>query len=181
VARRRFAQRACDRPRELKKAAGTALIAVRYVDRPALLKRLSRLAREELRHFEQVVDGLGRAGIEYVHLKPGRYAGELKGLVRTSEPGRLIDTLLVGAIVEARSCERFEKLGERFDDTQGALYRRLQKSEARHFGDYLALAERYDDGSIGARLQALLDRERWLIESPDVDFRFHSGVPATRV
>jgi len=161
-----------------KKAAGTALsLLYRYVDRPPLLRRLSRLAREELRHFEQVVESMARAGIEYVHLKPGRYAGELKALVRTFEPGRLVDTLLVGAIVEARSCERFEKLGERFSEEAGALYRKLLASEARHFGDYLALARCYDDGSVDARLDVLLDRERWLIESPDTDFRFHSGVP----
>lgn len=162
-----------------KKAAGTALtLLFRYVDHADLLDRLSRLAREELRHFEQVVELMRTLKVDYVQVSASRYAGALRQRVRRSEPGRLVDTLLVGAIVEARSCERFAGLARRFDDPLARFYGRLLESEARHFADYLALAERYADGPITDRLSILLDAERELIESPDPEFRFHSGPPA---
>ena len=75
-----------------KKAAGTALsLLYRYVDKPHLLRSLSRLAREELRHFEQVLAHLARRRIDYVHIASGRYAAGLRQLVRNSEPERLIE------------------------------------------------------------------------------------------
>ena len=161
-----------------KKAAGTALsLLYRYVEHGDLLRRLSRLAREELRHFEQVLDAMRNAQVHYRYLAPGRYARTLRSLVRATEPARLIDTLLVGAIVEARSCERFEKLSHVFGGALGDLYRKLLASEARHASAYLDLARSLDDGSTARRLDELLDRERELIESPDAVFRFHSGPP----
>ena len=161
-----------------KKAAGTALsLLYRYVDRGDLLDRLSRLAREELRHFEQVVELMRTLHVDYVHVSASRYAGALRREVRSAEPQRLIDTLLISAIVEARSCERFHGLASRFDAPLASFYERLLESEARHFADYLALAERYADSPIADRLATLLEAERELIESPDPEFRFHSGAP----
>jgi tRNA-(ms[2]io[6]A)-hydroxylase len=164
-----------------KKAAGTALsLLYRYVDRADLLDRLSRLAREELRHFEQVVELMRALDVDYVHVSASRYAGALRRQVRGAEPDRLIDTLLVSAIVEARSCERFAGLVNRFDTLNTGLarfYERLLESEARHFADYLELAEGYADAPIEDRLAIMLDAERELIESPDPEFRFHSGAP----
>jgi tRNA 2-(methylsulfanyl)-N6-isopentenyladenosine37 hydroxylase len=163
-----------------KKAAGTALsLLYRYVDKPELLRRMSRLAREELRHYEQVLSMMDSLGLEYGHLTPGRYAGAMRALIRTSEPGRLIDTLLVGAVVEARSCERFAGLAERFDGHLAAFYRRLLESEARHAGVYLALARRYaGDDPIDTRLSAFVGCDRDLVNEPDAQLRFHSGPPA---
>jgi tRNA-(ms[2]io[6]A)-hydroxylase len=163
-----------------KKAASTALnLMYRYVDHYRLLARLSRLAREELRHFEQVIALMQARGIDYPQLSAARYAGELRALVRTHEPGRLVDTLLVGAIIEARSCERFAALAPELDDELARFYYSLLKSEARHFSDYLKLAEEVGSpGEVARRLPPLLARERELIESPDEAFRFHSGVPA---
>src|SRR3990167_6791777 len=105
----------------------------RYVDRPQLLHKMSRLAREELRHFEQVLAILQRRGITYTHLTSSRYAAELRQAVRTHEPGRLVDTLIVGAFIEARSCERFAKLAPHLDAELGDFYNTLLKSETRHF------------------------------------------------
>jgi tRNA-(ms[2]io[6]A)-hydroxylase len=162
-----------------KKAASTALnLMYRYVEHHHLLNKLSRLAREELRHFEQVIAIMQARGIDYPQLSASRYAAGLRGEVRTSEPGRLIDTLLVGAIIEARSCERFAALTPVLDAELAGFYHSLLKSEARHFLDYLALARRLSTSEeVSARLPVLLDRERVLIQSPDVEFRFHSGVP----
>jgi tRNA-(ms[2]io[6]A)-hydroxylase len=163
-----------------KKAASTALnLMYRYVEHYRLLNRLSRLAREELRHFEQVIAIMKARGIAYPQLSAARYAGELRRAVRTHEPGRLVDTLLVGAIIEARSCERFAALAPELDEELAGFYRSLLKSEARHFGDYLKLAEELSSAEeVARRLPPMLERERLLIESPDEEFRFHSGVPA---
>lgn len=163
-----------------KKAASTALnLMYRYVEHPHLLDKLSRLAREELRHFEQVIAIMKARGIDYPQLSAARYAGELRKAVRTYEPGRLVDTLLVGAIIEARSCERFAALAPELDQELAGFYRSLLKSESRHFSDYLKLAEEVSSaGEVSRRLPGLLERERELIESPDGEFRFHSGVPA---
>ncbi len=160
-----------------KKAASTALsMLYRYVDRPELLYRLSRLAREELRHFEQVHALMSERGVEYGQLSASRYASTLMSDVRRDEPGRLVDTLLVGAIVEARSCERFAGLADILPAGVAELYAGLLASEARHFGHYLELARRYArEGEVAQRLATLLARDADLVTQPDVEFRFHSG------
>ena len=161
-----------------KKAASSALaLLYRHVDKPDLLQRLARLAREELRHFEQVHALLTRRGIGYRQLDAGRYAAALHREISPGEPARLVDTLLVGAIVEARSCERFSALAPRLDSELSMFYRRLAQSEARHFSAYLALAQTYAPAAIEPRLERLLAVESALIVRPDPRFRFHSGPP----
>ena len=159
-----------------KKAAGTALsLLYKYVDRPELLTRLSQLAREELRHFEQVLQVMKDRNIEYVYISSSRYAGRLRQLVDRVEPQRLVDTLLTGAIVEARSCERFWRLIDVLPDDLAAFYEQLLASEARHFQHYLDLARTYATGSVDARLTAMLTVEADLIQASDSALRFHSG------
>ena len=117
-----------------KKAASTAMsLLYRYVEKPRLLQRLSRLAREELRHFEQVARVIEERGIAYRHVSASRYAGALKKMVRSHEPQRLVDTLLVASVIEARSCERFALLADVVDVQLAGLYRSLLDSEKRHF------------------------------------------------
>lgn len=163
-----------------KKAASTALNMIyRYVDKPGLMMRLSKVAREELRHFEQVLALMQRRQIDYVHISPGRYAGRLRDSVQTFEPARLTDMLIVAAVVEARSCERFGRLTEVLDDDElREFYASLMASEARHWRLYIDLAEQFSPGDVEARIEHFLEVDRSLIESPDPEFRFHSGVPA---
>ncbi|WP_349342942.1 tRNA isopentenyl-2-thiomethyl-A-37 hydroxylase MiaE [Marinobacter sp. MMG032] len=159
-----------------KKAASTALsLMYRYVDNTDLLNKMSRLAREELRHFEQVLAIMKKRGVEYCHLTPARYAAGLRQAVRTEDPGRLVDVLIVGAIIEARSCERFAALAPFLDEKLADFYTSLLKSEARHYQDYLALAEQAAGGPIEARVGDFLALEKALVEEPDTEFRFHSG------
>jgi tRNA 2-(methylsulfanyl)-N6-isopentenyladenosine37 hydroxylase len=159
-----------------KKAASTALsLMYRYVDNPGLLNKMSRLAREELRHFEQVLAIMKKRGVTYDHLTPARYAAGLRKEVRSEDPGRLVDVLIVGAIIEARSCERFAALAPHLDEKLAGFYNGLLKSEARHYQDYLTLAEQAADGPINDRIAAFMAIEKSLIESPDTYFRFHSG------
>ena len=162
-----------------KKAASTAVnLMFRYVDKPDLLDALSRLAREELLHFEQVLEIMRNRGVEFRHIPPSRYAAGLRAVARTHEPARLVDVLIIGAFIEARSCERFAALAPELDDELGRYYRYLLNSEARHFQDYLRLAELYAGEPIDDRVAAFAAAERELVETPDEAFRFHSGVPA---
>lgn len=159
-----------------KKAASTALsLMYRYVDNTGLLNRMSRLAREELRHFEQVLAIMNKRGVEYCHLTPARYAAGLRQEVRSEDPGRLVDVLIVGAIIEARSCERFAALAPFLDEKLEDFYTGLLKSEARHYQDYLKLAEQAAAGPVDERVAEFLALEKALIEEPDTEFRFHSG------
>lgn len=159
-----------------KKAASTALsLMYRYVDNTDLLNKMSRLAREELRHFEQVLAIMKKRGVTYDHLTPARYAAGLRQAVRSEDPGRLVDVLIVGAIIEARSCERFAALAPYLDDKLAEFYTSLLKSEARHYQDYLKLAEQAAGESIDDRVATFLAIEQELIEAPDTEFRFHSG------
>lgn len=162
-----------------KKAASTALnLMYRYVEHYDLLNKMSRLAREELRHFEQVIAIMKKRSIAYPQIEAARYAGELRKKVRTSEPYRLIDTLIVGAIIEARSCERFAQLAPHLDNELKDFYLSLLKSESRHYQDYLALAEKVAKPvkeDIAQRIDIFLEQEKKLILEPDDTFRFHSG------
>jgi len=162
-----------------KKAASTALnLMFRYIERPDLQHKLSRLAREELRHFEQVAAIMKKRGIAYRPVSASLYAGRLRAHVRTSEPGKLIDTLIVGAFIEARSCERFYRLAPHLDEVLAKFYRSLLKSESRHYQDYLAMAERYAGTSIAERVEFFAELEREAILTPDSELRFHSGAAA---
>lgn len=162
-----------------KKAAATAMnLLYRNSDRTELLKKMSQLAREELLHFEQVVNLLEERGIEYIHLTASRYAGGLREHVRKEQKYILSDTLVIGAFVEARSCERFAKLVPLLDEQLAKFYKSLLRSEARHYQYYLELAQLYSPEDIQPRVNYFREIERELIETPDEQFRFHSGIPA---
>ncbi|MBL4680122.1 MAG: tRNA-(ms[2]io[6]A)-hydroxylase [Pseudomonadales bacterium] len=161
-----------------KKAASTALSLIyRYTEKDALLMKMSKLAREELRHFEQVLKIMKDRGVRYATISPSRYAKGLIKHVRTYEPAALIDKLIIGAYIEARSCERFAKIAPLLDEKLRDFYLSLLKSESRHFSDYLKLAQLYSEEDIGERVTLFGEVEAELILSDDSEFRFHSGVP----
>ncbi|WP_347506271.1 tRNA-(ms[2]io[6]A)-hydroxylase [Pseudomonas anguilliseptica] len=161
------------------KAASTALsLMAKYSIYVDLLNAMSRLAREELVHHEQVLRIMKRRKIGLRPVSAARYASGLRKVVRTHEPHKLVDTLVVGAFVEARSCERFEALVPHLDEELGKFYFGLLKSEARHFQNYLKLAYQYGEArDVDQAIERVRAAERELIESPDTEFRFHSGVP----
>jgi tRNA-(ms[2]io[6]A)-hydroxylase len=164
------------------KAASTALgFLYRYPDLTSLAQRMSRLAREELRHFEQVRSIMVAMEIPFERLSASRYAGSLRKAVRADEPLKLLDMLLIGALIEARSCERFAALAPLLPAGLGKFYSGLLASEARHFEQYIALAKvecEVGEEELQSRLAELRLLEAALITEPDPDFRFHSGVPA---
>ena len=162
-----------------KKAAAAALhLLHRYTDRDALLHKMSRLAREELLHFDKVVKLLKQRSIAYRVLTPARYASELRMHVRSQEPYRLVDLLIIGALIEARSCERFHALAPHLDAELKKFYQSLYDAEKRHFQDYLLLAKMYSKEAIDERVDFFVKVEAQLIATPDKVFRFHSGIPS---
>jgi tRNA 2-(methylsulfanyl)-N6-isopentenyladenosine37 hydroxylase len=162
-----------------KKAASTAVTLIfKYPERLHMLQPLSALAREELAHFELVLDHLARRGLSYRRLTPSPYAGKLIAVVRREEPHRLLDTLLCCALIEARSCERMTLLAEAFvgvDDELARLYRGLLASEARHHATYVDLAlESFEEGEVRARLAELARHEGEVLSAPRGPLRMHS-------
>ncbi len=161
------------------KAASTALsLIAKYGQHLDLINYMSRLAREELVHHEQVLRILKKRKIGLRPISASRYASGLRAIVRTHEPHKLVDTLVVGAFIEARSCERFEAVVPHLDEELSRFYFGLLKSEARHFQNYLRFAYQYGEAAdVERSIVRVRAAEQALIESPDQEFRFHSGVP----
>lgn len=165
-----------------KKAASSAMALIfAYPEDTSLALALSRLAREELKHFEQVHRAMHGLGLSVARQRPGRYAQELRRSLRSTHPGRKLDLLLTAALIEARSAERFALLAGRLPPPLAALYRELATSEARHFELYLGFARERAPSEWRARLAELSVREAQLATAPDTELRFHSGPPPPAV
>ena len=180
VATERWRELIVDHANCEKKAASTALSLIfTYAHDMPLTDRVSRLAREELRHFEQVQKYMRELGVPFARMSPSRYAEGLRRAIKNHEPERLIDLLLCGALIEARSCERFIGLAPRLAAPLGDFYAGLAQSEARHQSLYIRLVEpRAGDLDWQRRLKELAAVEADLATSADPQFRFHSGLPS---
>lgn len=143
-----------------------------------LIDKMVLLIKEELHHFYQVLEIMEEYGIAYESIGSSRYARGMLRHVRTYEPQALIDKLICGAYIEARSCERFAALAPHVDKRLGDFYVSLLRSEARHYQDYLTLAEEIAGKDIAERIAFFGGVEAELIASPDDDFKFHSGLPS---
>ncbi len=167
-----------------KKAASTAVaLMFAYAEDLDLADEMSRLAREELRHYEQVARLLRVLKIAPQRLGPGRYAEGLRRLVAKAEPHREVDLMICGAFIEARSCERFASLAPAIGGAAGELFHELHAAEARHQRVYLDLAVRAAARhgiELAPRIARFAEQEAELISSRDPLLRFHSGVPADR-
>ena len=160
-----------------KKAAGTAMnLIFAYVEKPDLCRDLSFIVKEELEHFELVLDLLDRRGIRFRRLPPSSYGRKLNELVAKQEPMKAVDRLLVAGLIEARSCERFDLLRQSLNDAQLAqFYASLFESEARHHSTYVRLAKLFaSDEIVHRRLEELADAEAEIIATGDELPRMHS-------
>lgn len=142
-----------------------------------LIDKMVLLIKEELHHFNQVLEIMTNRNIPYSNITAGRYAKSMLKHVKTFEPDALVDKLIIGAYIEARSCERFAKLAPHLDDELNKFYISLLRSEARHYEDYLTLATEISGGDISERVKHFGEVEANLILSDDEDFKFHSGAP----
>lgn len=163
---------------ERKAAAAAINFISKYPEKSELIDVMSPLAREELLHFEKVLAFMHLNNIQFKPLPPSNYGSLLhKQVTIKNNEQRLCDLLIVGAIIEARSCERFHSLIPYLENEHLAkFYAALVRSEARHFEEYLRLAQLYG-GAIERRLEKFLIVENEFINSVDTVFRFHSGIP----
>ncbi|MBE9077607.1 tRNA-(ms[2]io[6]A)-hydroxylase [Romeria aff. gracilis LEGE 07310] len=160
-----------------RKAAGVALnLMFRYPSSAALVRSLTAIAQEELSHFEQVNQWLDRRGIPLGPLAPSPYGAGLKAQVRRDEPCRMLDMLLVSALIEARSHERLGLLADHCPAPElASFYRSLMSSEARHYGAYWVLATTYfETDEVNQRLQELATVESELLATLHPEPRVHS-------
>lgn len=160
-----------------KKAAGTAMgLIVAYVENEELCREMADIVREELEHFQQVRDLLARRGIPFRRIPPSSYGKRLHALVRRNDPDRAVDRLLIGGLIEARSCERFARLAEHVSDAELAdFYRGLFESEARHHSTYVRLAQHFaPEETVRQRLVELARREAEILAEGDPFPRMHS-------
>jgi len=152
-----------------------------------LIDKMVLLIKEELHHFYQVLEIMDNRGIAYENITAGRYAKGMLKQVKTYEPDALVDKLIIGAYIEARSCERFAALAPFVDKELATFYISLLRSESRHYQDYLTLAEEIVQEfnakqskktiDVNARIKFFGEVEADLIQSDDDDFKFHSGAP----
>jgi tRNA-(ms[2]io[6]A)-hydroxylase len=160
-----------------KKAAGAAMkLLFAYPHHHFMLIPLAELAREELEHFQVVLRLLDELGIPYRAQMPSPYAARLHALVRREEPGRAIDVLLVAALIEARSCERFKLLAQAASDERvGGLFGRLLASEAKHHGVYVELARALgSEQEVEERMAELATAEARILSEPAPFHRLHT-------
>ncbi len=165
---------------EYKAASNAINLMAKYQDRIDLINAMSRLAREELVHYEQVLKIIKARNIPLKPLSAARYASGLRTLVRRDDKGMMTDMLLISAFIEARSCERFGAVAPLLDAELSKFYSGLLASEARHYQGYIRLAHLYGDADdIAGRIATIRPVEQALIADADTDFRFHSGPPAS--
>lgn len=161
-----------------KKAAGAAVkMLFSYPHYRFLQEPLAELAREELDHFQRILVVLDRRGVQYATIKPSPYGMALHARVRRDEPDRLVDLLTISALIEARSCERFQILADGVSDPDlAALYRSLLASEARHHGIYADLAAQLVGREAAeSRMRELARVEAEIIAQPCDRVRLHAG------
>ncbi|NER19292.1 MAG: tRNA-(ms[2]io[6]A)-hydroxylase [Symploca sp. SIO1C2] len=160
-----------------RKAAGVAMnLMFRYPSNSKLVRQLTAIAKEELEHFELVNQWLERRGIPLAPLSSPPYGACLKAEVRRNEPDRLLDSLLICGLIEARSHERLGLLATHCRDQELAkFYGSLMASEARHYGVYWLLADTYFDRDVvNERLEELAIRESEILRTLHPEPRIHS-------
>lgn len=162
-----------------KKAAGTAMnLLFAYVEYEEIAREMTEIVREELEHFNMVLDLLPARGIKFRNITPGSYGRRLHELVRKGKPDRAIDRLLIASLIEARSCERFSLLRDHIaerDPQLSEFYGSLFESEARHHTTYVRLARLFaDEQTVSERLSDLAAEEARIVEQGDPLPRMHS-------
>ncbi|MBX3181144.1 MAG: tRNA-(ms[2]io[6]A)-hydroxylase [Polyangiaceae bacterium] len=174
-----LAQTLCDHAHCEKKASVSAIALINdYPDDVRLVRAMSKLAEEEMRHFREVYELLGSYGARLQRDPGDPYARALFALLRRHPAERKLDRLLVAALIEDRSCERFEllqaELERRGETTLAAQFRRLAISEAGHARLFIRLAnEEFGEETTAARLAELAELEAALVTELPWEPRIH--------
>jgi len=157
-----------------RKAAQTAMTLIyRFPEQP-FVSSLSKLVREEMVHFEQVIKHLKRRKKTYRSLKPSEYGAFMGKMINKDPKHFLIDTLIIAAIIEARSCERMAMISDYLDGDLKRFYQRLHDAEKRHCIQYLHFAQQCSIESIQSKINEFSQQEsHWLNQKSHL-VRFHS-------
>lgn len=161
-----------------QKAASTAIsLMVKFHNYPQVVTKMIELAKEEMEHFERVYQFIQKRGYELGMDKKDEYVNMLmkKFIGGGSRIQQLVDHLLIAALIEARSCERFKLLSEQITDIElAAFYRELMESEAGHYTMFITLARDVEDRAIvDARWAQILDYEAEIIGKLKNDIAIH--------
>jgi tRNA-(ms[2]io[6]A)-hydroxylase len=164
-----------------KKAANNAMELMTHWPNewfPGWVEAMTGIARDEAAHLAQVVRLLMRRGGRLARSHKNSYANALRGLVRRGEPVEIVDRLLVSALIEARSCERFAVLAEASEDGElSAFYSALFASELGHYKVFLKLANKIGpEAAVEARWQQMLAAEARILTEQPPGPRIHSGL-----
>lgn len=160
-----------------KRAASTGLNFIfKYASRVVLLKDLAQVVQEEMEHFVQALEKMEERNIEFVKIEPAPYASTLIKSLRKNEPHLFMDKLIAAAFIEARSCERFQILGENLEDEGlAAFYKELAIQEAHHHVLYTNLARLYfDEDDVKTRIDEIAILEWDAILASKEKPRLHS-------
>jgi tRNA-(ms[2]io[6]A)-hydroxylase len=153
-----------------RKAATTALCLEKYKDLHPRVGELNSIAIEELQHFQLVLDLLKKRGIGFNHAQPSPWTSGLMGGIRKGSRPQAIDHLICCALIEGRSCEKFQILAralEALDPELGQFYGGLVESEGNHYATYILMAREIDEAETARRLDFFLDLDAELIQRPN--------------
>ena len=161
-----------------QKAASTAIsLIVGYPEKPELVDKMTALAREEMGHFQMVHNRIMQRGLVLGRERKDAYVGQLKTFFPKGGDRelRLIHRLLVCALIEARSCERFRVLSENLEDKElSEFYHTLMISEANHYTMFLKLARTYGKREeVDQMWQDLLEYEAEVISNLGTEGLIH--------
>jgi len=167
---------------ELKAAASAQSLIVKNIQRPELIKELLSIAHEELQHFGRVVALIEARGGTLAPVSGNRYAGELLRRGVSGQSPHLLDRLIVAALIEARSLERFRLLADHLQDEElSALYADLLSSEASHRAFFLDAARKhFSEEEVSSELERFAAIEAEVIRALPFDHLVHSGPPGAR-
>ncbi len=153
-----------------RKAATTSITLEKYHELFERVEELNAIAIEELQHFQLVLALLKRRGIAFTQPRPSAWITGLMRAVRNGTKGQVIDHLISCALIEGRSCEKFQILGAALRPIDGELadfYAGLVESEGNHYATYILMARAIDDAETDRRLDFYLDLDAELIKEPN--------------
>lgn len=153
---------------EQKAASNAISTVVRFPDYPELVDELIRVSLEEMTHFKMVVEEINKRGMNLGFEQKDPYVADLRKFIKRGgdRTYQLVQALLLAAMIEARSCERFRILSEEIDDGElRKFYRDLMVSEAEHYTMFIGFARKYGvDIDVDKRWAEFLDYEAGLME-----------------
>ncbi len=157
---------------EQKAASSCISLIVSHPEKTELVEMLTPVVAEEWSHFERVLEEMKKRNISLGHSRSDEYVVKLQAATKKggSKDAQLLDKLLVNALIEARSCERFKLLSQEIED-EGLkkFYYELMVSEAGHYVNFIDLAKIYfPEDAVKQRLQELLDIEAEIIQNLEI-------------